>query len=165
MRLLQYMGKHHIVWCNWQGHSNGWKLRIGFKKEAVPWIVFYISWFRFYFYICKREIGEKFRYICLLNHEPFFFSSKKTRTIDSLCTKLFAAQNQISDLYRKYATLNDNETKCDKRMRELHDLYANTIRLDEDYQFEERVEVSLKEEMYGHEFHIPHQKRLITFKK
>lgn len=165
MRLLQYMGKHHVVWCNWQGHSNGWKLRIGFKKKYDPQIVFYISWFRFYFHVWKTVIGEKFRYLRLLNHGPIYFSSKTTRTIDNLSTRLFAAQNQISDLYRKYAALNDNETKCDKRMRELQDLYANTIRINEDYQFEERVEVSLKEELFGHEFHSPRQKRLITFKK
>lgn len=165
MRLLQYMGHHHIVWCNWQGHSNGWKLRIGFKKKDVPWIVFYISWFRFYLYVCKTEIGTKFRYIRLLSHGPIYFSSKNTRTIASLSTRLSAAENQISDLYWKYADLNDTETKCDKRMRELHDLYADTIRINEDYQFEERVEVSMKEELYGHEFHAPRQKRIITFKK
>lgn len=165
MRLLQYMGKHHIAWCNWQGHSNGWTLRIGFKKKDVPQIVFYISWFRFYFYVCKTEIGAEFRYIRLLSHGPIYFSSKNTRTIESLRTRLIATQNQISDLYRKYAALNDAETKCDKRMRELHDWYANTIRLDEDYQFEERVEVSMKEELFGHEFRAPRQKRLITFKK
>lgn len=165
MRLLQYMGKYHIVWCNWQGHSNGWKLRIGLKKENVPQIVFYISWFRFYFYVCKTEIGEKFRYLRLLNHGPIYFSSKTMRTIDNLSTRLFAAQNQISDLSRKYAALNDTETKCEKRMRELRDLYADTIRINEDYHFEERVEASKKEELFGEEFLPFRQKRLITFKK
>lgn len=165
MRLLQYMGHHHEVWCNWQGHSNGWKLRIGFKKKYDPQIVFYISWFRFYFYVCKTEIGEKFRYLRLLNHGPIYFSSKTMRTIDNLSTRLFAAQNQISDLSRKYAALNDTETKCEKRMRELRDLYADTIRINEDYHFEERVEASMKEELFGEEFRPYRQKRLITFKK
>lgn len=165
MVLLQCIGHHHIVWCNWQGHSNGWKLRIGFKRKDNPQILFYISWFRVFFYVCKTEVGAEFRYIRLLSHGPIYFSSKNTRTIARLSIRLIAAQNQISDLYRKYADLNDIETKCDKRMRELHDLYADTIRLNEDYYFDERVEVNIREEMYGHEFHYPRQKRLITFKK
>ena len=82
MTLFNYMGHHHIVWCYWQGHSNGWKLRIGFKEKNCPQIVFYISWFRFYFYVCKTGNGVKFRHLRLSSHEPIYFSSKFKRTVD-----------------------------------------------------------------------------------
>lgn len=165
MRLLQYMGHHHIVWCNWQGHSNGWKLRIGFKKENYPQIVFYISWFRFYFYVCKTGNGVKFRYIRLSSHEPIYFSSKLKRTVDYQHKMIHNLQGKIIALNRRVSDLKYIDDKVADRQTALVKLYADTIRINEDYQFEERVEVSLKEELYGHEFHYPRQKRLITFKK
>lgn len=77
MLLLQYMGHHHNAWCFWQGNSTGWKLRIGFKIEEEPWIIFYISWFWFHFHVSKEVIGEKFRYIRFFSCKPIYFTFKK----------------------------------------------------------------------------------------
>lgn len=99
MTLFYYLGKVHIAWCNWQGHSNG-HLRIqGKRTDGSVDFMFSISWYKFYFYVVRRKLNDRepFRKLHIGKHE-IYFTRKWKRELYYMRNRLSKAQQDIAEM-------------------------------------------------------------------